>query len=104
MIRDLRTILDYDKEIEKLENERYLLMLKKFPIGCEVEYYRKEVLERGVVKRHAKHTCSLHVQPPGKPGAWLYWVAAIKCEPENPIEIRTINCGYEKGEKGCKSN
>lgn len=104
-MRDLRTIKDYEDEINKLKNEQYLLMLRKFPVGSKVEFYRKGVLEKGEVKYHAKEKCSLRIQPEGRVGAWLNWVNAIMCEPENDIEVRTLNCGYKKGEKGkCQKN
>lgn len=103
-MRNLRTIKDYQDEIERLINEQYLLMLNKFPIGSKVEFYRKSIIESGIVMYHAKNKCSLRIQPLGRKGAWLSWVSAIICEPENPIEIRTINCGYEKGKKGDKKN
>jgi len=98
--RDLRTIKDYDDAIDRLTNDRYALMLKKYPVECEVEYYRKSVLTRGRVVQHAKYKCTLRVQPVGRPGAWVYWVPAIMCEPENDLKDRTWDCGYEKGKKG----
>lgn len=89
---DFKTIKEYEDEIERLRNGAYLLMLEKFPVGSWVEYYQGSMLMRVKVFQHAKNKCSLRVND-GERGSWLYWVPAVMCEPENPVEVRTIKTG-----------
>jgi len=85
------TVKEYVDEIERLKNEAYMFMLKKFPVGAEVEYYRGSILTKAKVMSYAKNKCTLRLQ--NAPGQWVYWLNAVMCEPENPIEMRTIHSG-----------
>lgn len=95
----MKTIKEYLDEIEWLKQEARTLMVLKFPVGTEVEYYRGSVPERAIVVAYAKEKFTLRVKRPG--GGWpspVYWVNAILCEPENPIDVRT----WPTGSNTCK--
>ena len=90
---ELETIKEYLDEIERLQDKAYTLMMKKFPVGSMVEYYQGTLLKREMVMSYAKNKCTLRVKTPDVPGAWVHWVSAITCEPENSIETRTVPAG-----------
>ena len=87
------TIKDYLDTIERLKDKAYTLMMKKFPVGSIVEYYQGTLLKREMVMSYAKDKCTLRVKDPDNPRAWVHWVNAIKCEPENALEVRTVPAG-----------
>ncbi|MFH1731580.1 MAG: hypothetical protein ABIF82_08005 [Planctomycetota bacterium] len=89
----MEIIKEYLDEIERLQDKAYTLMMKKFPVGSMVEYYQGTLLKREMVMSYAKNKCTLRVKTPDVPGAWVHWVSAVTCEPENSIEVRTVTAG-----------